>query len=442
VPTPATGFAGIRKLEPGHTLTITDDDQEDALASPAIRVAEEPNANMTLEEAGEIAQIAIDDAVRRQLVADVPVGVFLSGGLDSAIVATLAGRHAGRRLSAFTVGFGQASYDETAPAATVAQAAGLEHHVLQLPDDPSDLVRETLDGFDEPFGDFSSVPMTWLCRQARKDVTVALSGDGGDEAFAGYPHYLMPGVARTFRRLPGFMRGAIAAVVNRWPASFERLSRDYMAKRFVRGAVYPPLQAHLMVKAIFFGEQRRHLFGPRLIEQLERDPMAGLGPQLGQSEGTAGTLVRKLLELDRRTFLLDDNLVKVDRTSMQASLEVRVPLLDRVVLNAADSIPTRLHAGGRRTKVVLREVARRLLPEEISGLQKKGFTPPMPAWLNGPLVPVLDEVLSESAVNAAGLVRFEAVNDLRKQHRDRTRECSRELWTLLSLHHWWARQGF
>jgi len=238
------------------------------------------------------------------------------------------------------------------------------------------------------------------------------------------------------------MRGAIAAVVNRWPASFERLSRDYMAKRFVRGAVYPPLQAHLMVKAIFFGEQRRHLFGPRLIEQLERDPMAGLGPQLGQSEGTAGTLVRKLLELDRRTFLLDDNLVKVDRTSMQASLEVRVPLLDRVVLNAADSIPTRLHAGGRRTKVVLREVARRLLPEEISGLQKKGFTPPMPAWLNGPLVPVLDEVLSESAVNAAGLVRFEAVNDLRKQHRDRTRECSHELWTLLSLHHWWARQGF
>ena len=442
VPTPRSAYAGVHKLTPGHLLVIEADGRTLERAYPRPPLVDGPPL-ATLEEATAEAQRALEDAVRRQLVADVPVGIFLSSGLDSALVATLAARLAPSRLRAFTVSFrDHASYDEAPLAEAIARHAGLEHVPIPFPSDPSPLAAAALASFDEPFGDFSSIPVTLLCREARRWATVCLSGDGGDEMFAGYPHYRAPAFASVYQRLPGLARRAVSGLVDALPASFEKMPLDYMARRFVRGATAPPLEAHLLYKAIFFGPERERLLGPVLAPYAARDPMLGLATTLDEVGRTNGSLLHQLLRLDRRTFLLDDCLVKVDRVSMAASLEVRVPLLDHLILDTAARIPAEVLLAGGASKAVLRQVAKRVLPPEIRKLKKMGFTPPLSHWLIGPLGPLIDDVLAPERVRRARLVDPEAVATLLAEHRARRRDRSREIWTLVSLHEWWSRNEF
>ncbi|HKN48089.1 MAG TPA: asparagine synthase (glutamine-hydrolyzing), partial [Candidatus Polarisedimenticolia bacterium] len=417
VPTPRSAFEGIRKLRPGHLLLLGEDGSIDE--RPYSRAARTPGPQVRdLDEAREVVLPALTDAVRRQLVADVPVGIFLSGGIDSSLIGFLAARLAHKRLRAFTVSFDQhPSYDEAPAARAVASAAGLEHTVLRCPDDPGGVARDALSVFDEPFGDFSSVATLLLCREARRYATVCLTGDGGDEAFAGYQHYFAPRYAALYQRLPRPARAALARLVEVLPSSFEWIPFEYKARRFIRGAAMPPLEAQLLYKSVFVGQERDDVLGPLLKEVAPRDPMEGMREALAMAGSDSPSPLHQLLVLERATFMLDDDLVKVDRTSMASSLEARLPMLDDAVVEAAQAIPERLLLQGGSTKAALRAVARGILPRQVARMKKKGFTPPMSHWLAGPLGVLIDEFIPEEKVVKAGLLRPAVVARLVSEHR-------------------------
>jgi asparagine synthase (glutamine-hydrolysing) len=426
IPAPLTIFREARKLPAGHLL-VWDDGRIriERFARPAPGDVREDDEAELVEE----LRSRMRDSVGAHLVSDVPVGVLLSGGVDSALLAALAAEQSSEPLRTFSIGFEEQSFDELADARRVAQRYATHHRELVLRPDAALLLPALADAFDEPFADSSALPTYLVSQLAAEDVKVALSGEGGDELFGGYYTYAADLLAARVGRLAHVAQ----PLVERLPTSTAKASFDYRAKRFVRAAHLPPLERHHSWKEIFSPDARAELTGQRS----SFDPVDILRARYAETAGADDP--PRLQDVDLGVYLVDDLLVKTDRASMAHSLEARVPYLDTVVTNFALALPTRHKVRGLAKKVLLRKAAAPLLPREIVHGKKRGFSIPAAAWLRGDLEPFARETLAAETLRRQGFFRPEPVQRLLDAHVAGLEDLSRQLWGLLAFTLWYER---
>jgi asparagine synthase (glutamine-hydrolysing) len=429
IPAPLTIFRDVRKLPAGHLLIWEDGSFElRRYARPAPVPVPEVRDDDEAELVEEL-RARLRDSVKAHLVSDVPVGVLLSGGVDSAALAAFAAQDSAEPLRTFSIGFEERSFDELAGARLVAERYGTDHHELVLRPDAALLLPALADAFDEPFADSSALPTYLVSELAAGHVKVALSGEGGDELFGGYYTYAADLLAARFGGLARLARPA----VERLPTSARKASFDYRAKRFVRAAHLPPLERHHGWKEIFAPDLRAELTG----RVAPFDPVDVLRTRYRETAG-ADQLAR-LQDIDLGIYLVDDLLVKTDRASMAHSLEARVPFLDPVVTNLALALPTRDKVRGLRKKVLLRKAVEPLVPHAVVHGRKRGFSIPAAAWLRGRLEPFARETLAASTLRRQGFFRPEIVEGLIDRHVRGEEDLSRQLWGLLAFTLWYER---
>jgi asparagine synthase (glutamine-hydrolysing) len=380
--------------------------------------------------------------VRKELVSDVPLGVFLSGGIDSSAVAAMMAELTPGNVNSFSIGFRDASFDESAHARLVAEHLGTHHRELIL--EPSmmvDLVPKVTGALDEPFADASVIPTHLLSRFAREHVKVALGGDGGDELFAGYPTLQAHRLALVYRRLPRLLTaGLVPALTRRLPTSMDNISFDFKAKRFVAGALEETGTRHTAWLGAFGPEARRRLLRPEVSAELDRQDRVDLVASHLGAQSARDTL-NQVLYLDMKMYLEGDILVKLDRASMLTSLEARVPLLNADLLDHVARMPLRHKLRGWRTKHLLRQALRERLPAAILQRPKKGFGIPVARWFRGPLRRDLTEALSPDRLAADGYFDAGAVQELVAAHLAGRRDHRKELWTLFVFQRWLETYG-
>ena len=428
IPSPYSIFRDVRKLPAGHLLVWEEsgDVRVERYAHPA-PVHETELRDDDEAELVEELRARMRDSVRAHLLADVPVGVLLSGGVDSSLLAALAAQETSEAVHTFTIGFAERSFDERADARRVAERYDTNHHELLLHPDPTLLLPTLADAFDEPFADSSALPTYLVSQLAAEHVKVALSGEGGDELFGGYYTY----AADLLADRVGPLARLASPLVERLPASGGRVSLEYRAKRFVRAAHLPPLERHHGWKEIFSADARAELTGRKSAF----DPVDVYRARYAETEG-AEELAR-LQDVDFAIYLVDDLLVKTDRASMAHSLEARVPFLDPVVTNFAFELPRRQRVRGLSKKVLLRKAAEPLLPREVVHGRKRGFSIPAAAWLRGELEPFARATLSADTLQRQGFFRAEPVTRLLDEHVARRQDNSRLLWGLLAFTLWY-----
>jgi asparagine synthase (glutamine-hydrolysing) len=427
IPAPLSIFREIRKLPPGHVLAWSD-----GRASLTRYARPRPLPTRHGDDEAELVEecrARLRDSVRAHLVSDVPVGVLLSGGVDSGALTALAAQESSEDVRTFSIGFEESTFDELAGARAVAARYGTLHRELVLRPDAALLLPALADAFDEPFADSSALPTYLVSRLAAEDVKVALSGEGGDELFGGYYTY----VADLLAERAGGIVAAVRPLVELLPSSSRKASFDYKAKRFARAAHLPPLERHHGWKEIFSSEARAELTGHRHAW----DPVSLYRSRFAETEGHE--LLTRLQDVDFGTYLVDDLLVKTDRASMAWSLEARVPFLDTVVTNFAFSLPARHKVRGLSKKVLLRRAVEPLLPRDVVHGRKRGFSIPAAAWLRGELEPFARETLAPEVLRRQGLLEPQAVARVIDDHVSRRDDLSRQLWGLLALTLWYER---
>jgi asparagine synthase (glutamine-hydrolysing) len=421
---PRTIFREVRKLPPGHVLVRDERGtriERYADTRPAVRHRDEPWEALAAE-----LRDRLRDSVRAHLVSDVPVGVLLSGGIDSSALAALAAQEG--KVSTFSIGFAEKSFSELEPARTIAQRYGTDHHELVVEPDAVELLPTIAAAFDEPFADSSALPTYLVSELAARHVKVALSGEGGDELFGGYETYVADRLAL---RAGGAAR-LLSPLAEALPSGSGRVPLDYKLKRFTRAAHLPPLERHHGWKEIFAPDVRAQLLRPE--RRGGEDPLDVYRARWAETGG-ADTLAR-LQDVDRAIYLVDDLLVKTDRMSMAHSLELRVPFLDPVVAELALALPPAARVRGFAKKRLLRSAVEPLVGSEIARGRKKGFSIPAAAWLRGELEPFCREVLSPERVRSQGYFEPAVVTRLVDEHVARREDHSRQLWGLMSFSLW------
>ena len=431
IPAPLTIFSGVRKLPAGHMLVCERGETSIVRYSrprpgAATRLRSEPQGQLAAE-----LRDRLRDSVRAHLVADVPVGVLLSGGVDSSALTALAAEESSRPVSTFSIGFEEESFDELDAARMVAERYGTDHHELVVRPDAAKLLPRLIEAFDEPFADSSALPTYLVAELAAGSVKVALSGEGGDELFGGYYTYVADQLAP---RLAPAIR-PLRHIVERLPSSSARVSLDYKAKRFVRGAHLPPVERHHAWKEIFSSDARAELIDRR--RDGVTDPVDLYRARYAETEG-AEPLAR-LQDLDLGIYLVDDLLVKTDRASMAHSLEARVPFCDPVVAEFALALPSTQKVRGFSKKRLLRKAVAPLVPRSIIRGRKQGFSIPLADWLRGELEPFAREILAPETLRRQGYLRPERVLGLLDSHVSRRQDLSRQIWGLMTLTLWAER---
>jgi asparagine synthase (glutamine-hydrolysing) len=446
VPAPFSIFRGARKLGAGERLRITA--TGDAISEPRIdrywdlRFPVQPVA-VSDEDAAEELRSLLRAAIRRRLVADVPVGIFLSGGIDSSAVAALATDLAGAgNVHTFSVGFSEASFDESGHARRVAGLLGTVHHEERLqPRTLLEVLPAVTDFLDEPFADASVVPTYLLSAFARRQVTVALGGDGGDELFAGYQTFLAEAWGRLyFDGAPRLLQQAVASLARWLPAGSGYFSLDFKINQFLQGGPSHGPERHQRWLASFPPEQHASLLAPDLYHALQADhPLAQVRARAAQ--GPAQRAADKLLDFYLRFYLPDDINTKVDRASGAVGLEVRAPFLDTALVDFACRLPANLRLRRRSPKFVLKRALARRLPREILARKKQGFAMPVARWLRADLAPLLRDELAPAKIKGEGLFDPGQVGRLVDDHLSGRRDWRKALWTLLTFERWLGRWG-
>jgi asparagine synthase (glutamine-hydrolysing) len=428
IPAPLTIYKSARKLPPGHHLVWREGSSDVTVERYA---RELPSTAPRPAQPGDVLE-ALRDSVRAHLVSDVPVGVLLSGGVDSSALAALAATESGERIHTFSIGFEEQGFDETARARLVAERYGTEHHELVVRPNAVELLPKLAETFDEPFADSSALP-TWLVSElAASHVKVAMSGEGGDELFGGYYTYVADLLAPRVGRLAALARPLIERLPSR---SNRAASFDYKAKRFARAASLPALERHHGWKEIFDEATRSALLtreGPK-----GSDPLSVYREHFAETEG-APELAR-LQEVDLNVYLPSDLLVKTDRASMAHSLEARVPFLDKAVSDVALALPTSQKVRGFDKKRMLREAVEPLLPRGVTHGRKQGFSIPAAAWLRGELEPFARDVLSPARVREQGWFDPSVVTAIVDRHVSGREDLSRQIWGLMAFSLWHDR---
>jgi asparagine synthase (glutamine-hydrolysing) len=437
VPAPRTLLRGVRKLLPGGMLELdltSGRPQESAWWEPPASngTAGLPASSREWEEA---IDAKIREAVQRQLISDVPLGAFLSGGVDSSLVVAAMGA-----ARTYSIGFDDPTYDETGYSRQVAAHLGVSHTIEVIRPDATALFSQLMWYMDDPIADFSIFPTYLVSQVARRDVKVALSGDGGDELFGGYETYAAQSAERLWNRVPGAARQKAARLFTaRIRPTAGKKGLVNTALRFLEGADHDPRLGHARWR-LFVGEAlRQELFTP---ETLAAMPTA-LGDhvlRLADEAGQRGEVDRALY-VDLRSYLADNCLVKVDRMAMACSLEVRVPLLDPELVALAFRLPEQFKVAGRRTKVLLKQLAARHVPRQCVYRPKQGFSVPMKHWLGHDFRPLMDELLAPDRLRREGVFRADTVERLKAEHARQEQNHSHVLWALVVFQDWRARWG-
>ena len=435
VPTPHSMFEGIEKLAPGQLLTVGPG------RLPHIRtywdLSFAPDESMDTPEWASALRAQLERSVRAQLMSDVPLGLFLSGGIDSSGVTAIAARaRSGRSVKTFSLGFAEPSYDERPYARAVARHCGTDHTEVEFSvKDAERLLDRVGELLDEPLVDGSFLLLYRLSQEARRSVTVVLSGDGGDELFCGYPTFLADRGARWLQRLPQWVQHAATRGVGSLAPSSRYGSIEFLLKQFFRGLPYPPeTRTQLWLGGLMPWER-----STLLSEGARR---AGGGCEPYEELLTAVSQAPRLDAVDRliyqhcKFYLAGQNLVTVDRAAMACGLEVRAPFLDRALVELACRIPSRLKLVGWQTKYILRRALRDLLPQTTLTRRKQGFGAPFGPWLRGPLRPALEERLAPERVARLGLFNPEATKRLVAEHLDGVRDHRKILWALMMFDAW------
>jgi asparagine synthase (glutamine-hydrolysing) len=434
VPAPLTIYQGISKLPAAHALTLADGKIE---TRPYWRLSYQTKQPVPTEaEAAEQLRELLADSVRMRLVSDVPLGVLLSGGVDSSTVAALAVRASSEAVKTFSISFAESSFDESSYARAVAKFLGTDHHEERLSANlAANLVGEIGSWMDEPFSDPSLVPTYLLSRFTRKHVTVALGGDGGDELFAGYPMYRGHRWAENYSRIPRALRaGIIEPLVGMLPVKTRNLSFDYKATRFITGAKYDRVARHHIWFGSFNPAELEVLLTPEALRNTDADVYRDARLMLDQCDST--DVVEQMQSLDTRLYLAEDILTKVDRASMAVSLEVRAPFLDPRVGEFAASLPANYKLRGRKTKYILKRAIEDYLPPFVTRRGKKGFGVPVAEWLKEKLRPLARDLLSPDRVRKAGVFNPDYVTRLQDEHERGVANHRKLLWTLLMFELW------
>ncbi len=429
VPAPRTLVEGIEKLPSGHFLEWRDGESKIA---PYWKLRFTPDASIKEEDARTELDRLLRESVREHLVSDVPLGVWSSGGIDSSTLLHYAAALGARPIKTFSMVFESKSCDESPYFREIARIYGTEHHEFELNRD-SEIVAAIEDfAFysDEPGADAGALPVWFLSKMSRREVTVALSGEGGDELFGGYLTYRADALARGLRAVPPvFREAALAAAHALMPASDEKIGFEYKLKRGIEGSLLHPDEAHLFWNGAFSRAQKEAIL-PALQEHNLRRLTAGL-----PSAREIGFLNRYLL-LDQQYYLQDNLLCKVDRMSMAHSLEVRPPLLDHRIVEFAARLPEHLKIDGSRQKIILKSLMRDKLPASILKRKKAGLDIPAHEWFRGPLLPIFQDTVTERAVRDTGLFDYGAIRQLLNDHTTRRINAGYQLWALLTLFLW------
>ncbi len=436
VPAPLTAYKQIRKLEPGHWLKWKDGAIETRRYwqpdfSRKIKISE--------EEAIEETTRILRESTKLRMISEVPLGAFLSGGVDSSVVVALMARESTQPVKTFSIGFEEQDFSELKFARRVANHVGAEYNEFIVRPNALDVLPTLVEHYGEPYADSSAIPTYYVAKETRQHVTVALNGDGGDESFAGYERYAAMGLAETYRKIPALLRKTLIETPAGMLSTSElKRSRTRDAKRFFAAAELPRNERYFRWMSTFDREAKRGLYTENFIERLgTADARVFLDDWFAKSNGSS-VLDANLL-VDQMTYLPNDLLVKVDIATMANSLEGRSPFLDHKVIEFAASLPSSLKMGRFETKSLLKKVAARLVPKEVIYRKKMGFGVPVGNWFRGEMKGfVSDILLSEKALNR-GIVKPEMVTRYVNEHINADRDHAFRIWTLLMLELWFQR---
>ena len=438
IPPPRSIYREIKKLAPGEQLIY---EKGEVRVRRYWDAPAEPPLSLTEDQAAEQLRDLIRDAVRLRLISDVPLGVFLSGGVDSTTT-TACAAHFSPHIKSFCIGFDEPSYDESQFARAAAQALGTDHHEDRLSLKRAlSLLPEIFDKMDEPLSDPSLLPTYLLSRFTRKHVTVALSGDGGDELFAGYPTYQAHKLHGMYRRMPGALRGVAAAGVNLLPVSDKNMNLGFRLRKFLGGSDYGALERQFVWLGPFAPHEKGRFLSPDLMKEVSgQDEFEPARAALG-SVRSAWPDVETALFLDLRFYLGENLMTKVDRTSMMHALEVRTPLLDHRIVEFAWRLPTSMKLNGWKTKYILKKAVAPLIPDSVIKRKKKGFGIPLTPWIREDLKENFQETLHPDRLRDQGLFNADAVQDILKQHLSGASDQRKKLWNLFVFQEWLQRWG-
>jgi asparagine synthase (glutamine-hydrolysing) len=436
VPAPMTAFKQIRKLEPGHWLKWKDGQIETRRYwlpdfSKKIEISEE-------DAIAETTRI-LRESTRLRMISEVPLGAFLSGGVDSSTVVALMAQESEKPVKTFSIGFEEQDFSELKYAKRVAEHVGAEYHEFIVRPNALEVLPTLVEHYGEPYADSSAIPTYYVSRETRKHVTVALNGDGGDESFAGYERHAAMRIAEQYHRLPEMLRKIVVETpANLIPTSELKRSRFRDVKRFLQAASMPKTERYFRWMSTFNRDAKRDLYTREFTETVaEQNPSAYMDRWFAKANGS-GILDATLLN-DLMTYLPNDLLVKVDIASMANSLEARSPFLDHKVIEFAASLPEQMKMRRFETKSLLKKVAARLVPAEVIYRRKMGFGVPVGKWFRGEMKDFVRGVLLSEKALERGIVKREMFGRYVNEHTSGARDHAFQIWTLLMLELWFQK---
>ncbi len=436
VPAPQTAFKQIRKLEPGHWLRWKNGEIETKRYwfpdfSKKIRISEED----AIEETTRILR----ESTKLRMISEVPLGAFLSGGVDSSTIVALMAQESSQPVKTFSIGFEEQDFSELKYAKRVAEHVGAEYNEFIVRPNAMEVIPKLVEHYGEPYADSSAIPTYYVSKETRNHVTVALNGDGGDESFAGYERYAAMQIAETYNRLPKALRKVfIESPVRLMPSSELKRSRFRDAKRFLQAANLPKTERYFRWMSTFNRDAKRDYYTAEFSDSVSANSASGQIDRWFAKANGSGTLDASLLT-DLMSYLPNDLLVKVDIASMANSLEARSPFLDHKLIEFAASLPEELKMRRFQTKSLLKKVAARLVPREVVYRRKMGFGVPIGKWFREDMKDFLTSVLLSEKSLKRNIIRPEMIRRLVTEHTTAERDHAFQLWTLLMLELWFQR---
>jgi len=440
-PYPSTAYKHVRKMAPGSAMEVQvggDGELRQVMWKywDAAQAAGDPlklSERDTIDRAREL----MEEAVKLRLISDVPLGLFLSGGLDSSAITAFASRNSAEQVKTFTIGFPNSKfYDELPAANLVAHKFGTEHHVLQADETCADYMTKVVRHFDEPFGNPTAILEYIITKLMRQHVTVAISGDGGDELFGGYVRYAGAAMARRYRMLPQFItKGLVSRLSGFMNDATDGRHGFRRLREFAQSAWQSEEDMYIDWVGYFSEAEKQELYSPSFAAAVG-DRHSGDFLRQFFRRGTNLEPLSRLGYVDSASFLCGNCLEYADRMSMANSLEVRAPFTDYRLLEFALRLPDRMKVRRGTTKWIMRQAMRNILPKQILEKKKMGFNPPLPQWIKGELKPVIAQLLSPKAIEGRGIFRQEAVQKLLRDHQENRRDNALKIWALLMIEVW------
>jgi len=435
IPSPLSIFKGIKKLMPGHYLIF----DEKGVKEKSYWELEKVEVPTDIDEIKERLRELIKESVKLRLISDVPLGAFLSGGIDSSSIVAMMHSLGTEPLMTFSIGFEEKSYNELKYARKIAELFKTQHHEFVLTPSALELIWELIKYLDEPMSDFSIFPTYLVSKMARKYVTVILSGDGGDELFGGYEHYLAEKIERILRKYFFKIPHAIFPLLSRFlPPKDVKKGIINRIKRFSDGLFFPPELSHFRWMLYLDNQTKRRLYSPDFLSKIERDgeihtrePFSSIFEKMKSLD-----CINRELFLDLKSYLVDDIMVKVDRMSMACSLETRAPLLDHKLVEFVFSLPGNLKVRGLTTKWIFKKSMEGILPKETIYRQKEGFSIPIKKWLREEFRELMEDYLSEKRIRDGGLFNYSEIKRMKEEHIKGIENHSHRLFALLLFEIW------